>query len=400
MSTQNQQQAVEPSSSPADSAATRHALRNDQLSLRRLGGARAAASSAAVFDGHAHIDRHTAVWLTLAERRREDAAGSPADQARWDRLIKAAARPAPTEMSYERLVVRVGNARDLLRALVDTLPPSVPVVEIAQRIEQRITSGTYPPGAALAPGRIAAELAVPLQSVHLALSDLANKDVIEWQANCRARVPGAHRLNDRPRQIAQLLQVLITGGAFPPATALPGRRELSRMLVTAPQPLVVALSMLGNEGLLERDNRQRLTVRRDAVDRTTSPQLPAPPQGVTSLRQDEVREAARKARRWWSTRTSPAPTVLNQVIDQLRVAAHQMAERARRGTLPPSTTDQELEALVARTAITAATVHQPHFELRLWHTACLATVVLDLQALVDRVDGSRPVSSTARPLST
>ncbi|MCR8573085.1 GntR family transcriptional regulator [Streptomyces sp. Isolate_219] len=397
MSTQNQQQAGGASSPPAGFAATRRALRNDQLSLRRIGGTRSAASSAAVFDDHARIDRHTAVWVPLAECRREDAAGSPADRARWDRLIKAAARPAPADMSYERLVVRVGSARDLLRAVADALSPSVPVVEVALWIEQRITSGAYPPGAALAPGRVAAELAVPLESVQLALTDLSDKGVIEWQANCRARVPGAHRLNDRPRQIAHLLRVLVTGGAFPPGAVLPVRRELSRMLVTVPQPLVVALRLLVNEGLLERDDRQRLTVCRDAVERAT-PQLPAPAGNVKSLRQDEIREAARKARRWWSTRISPAPAALDQVIDQLSAAAGQLVDRARRGPLPPSTTDQELEARVARTAIMAAAVHQPHFELRLWHTACLATDLLDFQAFVDRVDENRPVSSTAMPL--
>ncbi|GGN51535.1 hypothetical protein GCM10012285_41780 [Streptomyces kronopolitis] len=398
MSTQNQQQEAGASSPPADSAATRRALRSDQLALRRVGGARAAASSAAVSDAHARIDRHTAVWLPLAERRREDAAGSPADQARWGRLIKATARPAPADMSYEQLVVRVGTARDLLRAVAETLSPFVPVAEVAQWIEHRITSGAYAPGAALAPGRLAAEFAVPLETVQLALSDLSGRGVIEWQANCRARIPGAHHLHDRPRQIAHLLRALVTGGAFPPGTVLPRQRELSRMLVTVPRPLVVALRLLVNEGLLEHDDRRRLTVRRDAVKWAT-PELPASAGSVKSLHRDEIREAARKAHRWWSTRISPAPDALDQVIDQLGVAAGQLVDRVRCGLLPPSTTDQELESLIARTVITAAAVHQPHFELRMWHAACLATSVLDMQALVDRVGGSGLVSPIATSLS-
>ncbi|MGI5262362.1 GntR family transcriptional regulator [Streptomyces angustmyceticus] len=379
------------------SAATRRALRADQLSLRRLGGEKAAASSAAVFDAHDGVDRHTGPWLLLAERRRQDAAGSPADAARWDRLIAAAARRAPTDLSYESLVVRVGSARDLLRALAETLSPKVPVVEVARSIKQRITSGAYPPGAALAPGRVAVDLGVPLQSVQLALSDLADSGVVEWQANsnCRARVPGAHRCGDRTRQIAQLLRALITGGVYRPGTALPGRQELGRKLVAPPQQLIIAARLLEKEGLLERDDRRRLIVRPDAVERTSSPQLPEPTRNGKSLRHDEIKEAAGKVRRWWVTRGSPAPAALEQVIDQLGVAAHQLVDRARYGALAPSTTDEELESLIARTAITAAAVHQPSFEPRQWVAACLAASLLDLQTLVDQGADSRPVSSRA-----
>ncbi|MBL1101914.1 GntR family transcriptional regulator [Streptomyces coffeae] len=386
MSVQDQEHTAEPGSSPADSAGTRRALRADLLRVGRIGGARSAASSAAVIEGHALIDRHTGVWVPLAERRRQAAAGSPADQARWDRLIEAVTRPTqPTEVSYEKLVVRVGSARDLLRTLADTLPPFAPVAEVAQRIEQRVEVGTYPPGAVLAPGRIAADLGLPLQSVHLALSDLAGKGVIEQQANCRARVPGANPFNDRPRQLAQLLRALAAGGAFPPDTALPGRRELCRILVTGDKPFAAALRLLFQEGLLERDVRQRLTVRRGSVKRTNPPKLPEPAGHVKSLRDDEIREAARTTRAWWNARLSPAPAALDQVIDQLGATAHQLVDRAQPGSVPPSTTQQQLSALVARTAITGAAVHHPHIELRLWHAACLATAVCDLLALLGDV---------------
>ncbi|QKV90418.1 GntR family transcriptional regulator [Streptomyces sp. NA02950] len=401
MSGEVQRQTAESSSTPSDSAGTRRALRADLLRLGRIGGARSASSSAAVIEGHALIDRHTDPWVPLAECRREAAAGSPADQARWSRLIEAVTHPPnPTDASYEKLIVRVGNARDLLRTLADTLPPFVPVADVAQRIEQRIKAGTYPPGAVLAPGRIAADLALPLQSVHLALADLADTSVIEQQANGRARVPGAHPLNDRPRQLAQHLRELAAGGAFSTGTALPDRRELCRILVTGKKPLAIALRLLLEEGLLERGTHRRLTVRRDAVKQTNPAprRLPEPAPNLKGLHTDEIREAVRQARTWWNARLSPTPGALDQVIDQLNAAAHQLADRAQRGPLPPSTTRQELSTLIARTTITATAVHHPHYQLRIWHTACLATAVGDLLALLDVIDRFRPVGSTTTPL--
>ncbi|MGG7574126.1 hypothetical protein [Streptomyces sirii] len=156
------EQAVEPSSPAEDTAATRRALRSDLLRLGRVAGAKSAASAGSVLNGHADLDKYAAVWVPHAERRQEAATGSPADRARWAGLIKAAARPAaPTAVSYEALVLRAGYTRELLRALADTLPPWVPIADVAEQIKKRITDGSYPSGAILAPGRIAADLALP-----------------------------------------------------------------------------------------------------------------------------------------------------------------------------------------------------------------------------------------------
>ncbi|WP_433860174.1 GntR family transcriptional regulator [Streptomyces kronopolitis] len=389
-------QAVEPSSSAEDTAATRRALRNDLLRLGRVAGAKSAASAGSVLNGHADLDKYAAVWVPHAERRQEAATGSPADRARWAELIKATARPEAPAVSYEGLVVRAGYARELLRALAETLPPWVSIADVAEQIKKRITDGSYPPGAVLAPGRIAADLALPLPSIRLALSDLAAASVVEQKANRRVRVPGGDLRDDRPFQLAETVREFIRKGVFPPGVALPGRQELCRILVTTQPPLAVAMRTLFDEGLLEHGEFQRLTARWGAVQRlkrpTELPRLASDP----SLHTDEVREAVRRARSWWKSRLTPTPEALDKVIDQLVAAAHHLVEGTRSGPLPPTSTHQQISSLIARTAVLAAAVHRPDYALRVWHTACLATAVDDLLATVDF---SRPADAAAALLS-
>ncbi|MFG2865487.1 hypothetical protein [Streptomyces sioyaensis] len=161
---QEQGSTAQSGSSSEDDAATRRALRADLLRLGRVASAKSAVSTAAVLEGHNDLDHYAAAWVPLAERRREAAAGSPADQARWSQLIKGVARPPATSAaSYETLVLRAGHARDLLRALVATMPPWVPIADVARLIKKRIEAGSYLSGAILAPGRLAADLALPLE---------------------------------------------------------------------------------------------------------------------------------------------------------------------------------------------------------------------------------------------
>ncbi|MGP8301989.1 GntR family transcriptional regulator [Streptomyces inhibens] len=393
-----QQQELKSMSSPplaaADAGGTRRVLRADLLRLGRSGGARAATSSAAVSNGYDSVEQHVRKWLPLAVRRREAAVGSPADQARWDRLIEAVTRPKrPSEMSYEELVVLASSARELLRALRSTEPPVVPVAEVAQRIKQRIKDGIYAPGATLSPGRIAADLGLPLESVSLAMVDLADSGVIEKHANCRARVPGTHLSDDRPRQLAEWLQELVAAGVYPPGAALPARRELARILVTSQEPLIEALCILVEKGTLECDPNRRLTVRRDAcraIDAAHAPtcrlsRLPEPASEV-DLTSTGIREAVRKAHAWWSARLSPPPASVDHCIDHLCAAAHHLVGRVRRDSTLPAEAEQHLRAVIARTAATAAAVHHPGFELRVWRAACLATAVGDLLGLVEELE--------------
>ncbi|MEU9120578.1 hypothetical protein AB0C96_12075 [Streptomyces sp. NPDC048506] len=389
--------AVESGSSPENDAGTRRALRADLLRLGRVAGAKSAASTAAVLEGHDALDGYTAVWVPLAERRREAATGSPADQARWSRLIEGAARPSARSVaSYESLVLRAGHARDLLRALADTTPPWVPIADVARRIKKQIEAGSYLSGAVLAPGRLAADLALPLPSVHLALSDLAAEGVVEPKGNNRVGVPGPHLEQDRPGQLAELIKKFMQQGVFPPGVALPERRELCRILVTGQGPLSVAVQSLFDEGVLELGAFRRPTVCRDAAKRPKTPaELPGPAPDLT-LRASQIREVVHRTRGWWNARLSPVPSALDEAIAQLGAAAHQLVGRARCGPIPPTTTHQQVSALIARTAVIAAAMHRPHSQLRVWHAACLATAVGDLQALVD---SNRLAGTPATPLS-
>ncbi|MER5968518.1 hypothetical protein ABT112_02005 [Streptomyces sp. NPDC002055] len=392
MTHQDQERARESSSPSDDAAVTRRALRADLRRLGQVGSAKLTASTTTLLKDHAVLDGYAATWVPLAERRRESAAGSESDQARWSRLIEAATRPpAPTTMTYETLVVRIGYTRDLLRALRDTLPPWVPIIEVAQQIKKRIAAGAYPPGVIMAPGRVATDLSLPIPSVRLALVDLAAKGVIEQHPNGRVRVPGAHLEQNRPTQLALIVLEFVQSGVFPPGAALPERSELCRILVTGQKPLSAALHRLFAEGVLEYGDSRRPTVRPDAAKRSTAPvEIPSPAPHL-ALSTDETREAVRRARGWWNARLFPAPEALDRVISQLVTAAHHLVEHARCGPLPPTTTHQQVSALIARTAVMAAAVRGPDYPVRVWHTACLATAVGDLAALVGI---SRPTGAT------
>ncbi|UQA91431.1 GntR family transcriptional regulator [Streptomyces halobius] len=173
-----------------DAAETLRMLRSDTMRLGKIDGAKAAASPAAVSNGYDSVDQCVRKWLPLATRRRKAAERSPADQARWDRLIEAVTRPRrPSDVTYEGLVVLVSSARELLCALRRTQPPFVSVAEVAERIDRRIKVGLYPPGTNLSPSSIAADLELPPDSVTLALIDLADSGAIERRPNGRARVP-------------------------------------------------------------------------------------------------------------------------------------------------------------------------------------------------------------------
>ncbi|MEU8911764.1 hypothetical protein [Streptomyces nigrescens] len=272
----------------------------------------------------------------------------------------------------------------------------MPIADVARLIKKRIKAGSYLSGAILAPGRLAADLALPLSSVHLALSDLAVEGVVEQQDNDRVGVPGPRLEHDRPRQLLGLIKEFIQRGVFPPGVALPERRELGRILVTGQQPLSIAVQSLFDEGVLELGAFRRPTVCRSVAKRPKSPaELPGPAPDLT-LRADQIRESVHRARGWWNARLSPAPDALDEVIARLGAAAHQLVERARCGPVPPTTTHQQVSALIARTAVIAAAMHRPHSQMRVWHAACLATAVGDLHALVD---SSRPVGTPEAPLS-
>ncbi|MGW7639526.1 GntR family transcriptional regulator [Streptomyces decoyicus] len=372
------------------SADTRRALLAETRRLGHIGGAHAAASPAAVALAYDRVDQRLDKWLRLAERRREEAAEWPSDRARWDRLIEAVTRPRrPSDTSYEGLAFLVSGARELFRALLRTAPPFLPVAEVGRRIDRQIAAGVYAPGTTLSKSGIADVLCVPVDSVSLALSDLAHSGTIEAKANGRFRIPHPD-CDGRARQLATWLRELVAAGVYPPGSVLPRCGELARVLVTSQEPLTEALCLLVEDGTLACAPQRPPTVRAVKVAaRSATKTLPglAEPAHDVPPTPAGIRESVRTVHVWWTSRLAPHPSRIDRCVDQLCTAAHHLEARARSAAGALAAEEPGLRSVIARMKVTAAAVRQAVGENRLWLTACLATAVHDVLAIVERLEG-------------
>ncbi|MFJ9795439.1 hypothetical protein [Streptomyces sp. NPDC101145] len=171
-------------------------LKQDLAALRRV-TTRSVWTAAAVENAHHRVYAATGPWLRLARSRR-DHTDSPADRARWDAWISALTPPErPVTRSYADVCILAGRARDMLRALRQTLPPCPSVGSVAAEIERQVQSGGLPPGAQVRRTALARDLGVPGDHIHLALADLAAQGLVEVSASGRTVVtstaPGAGR---------------------------------------------------------------------------------------------------------------------------------------------------------------------------------------------------------------
>ncbi|MFJ8676752.1 GntR family transcriptional regulator [Streptomyces sp. NPDC093589] len=377
-----------------DPTVTRCELVADLRYLGYIGGPRSAGSTDTVAKGYERVAECVDKRLPLAELRRDEAAGSPADQERWDRIIKAATtRPRTSDASYEGLVLAVSDARELLRALVSTHPPFVPIARVGQLIAKQINAGTYPPGALLSAAKLAAELGLKVDSVRLALTDLINDGTVEALPHNRVRVPGPHPGNDRPQQLAWLMRELVAAGVYPQETVLPPLKQLARVLVTTQEDLTEALCLLVEDGTLERTPHRRPVVRGTvtAASSATRPLLrPADVAKDVDLSAAGIREAALRAGAWWSTRLTPSSSQHGCCIDHLCAAGHHLAARARCFLSAAGAAEHpDVEQVIARVEATAAAVSHLEFSgLSLWTTACLAAAVRELLGVVEQLEAT------------
>ncbi|MFF0482729.1 hypothetical protein [Streptomyces sp. NPDC004435] len=174
---------------PADPAVVRTAtkLKEDLAALRRV-TTRRAWPAAAVAEAHHHIYASTQPWLSLARTRR-DTTDSAADRARWDVWIAALTPPEQSVRgTYAQACVLVGQGREMLRALRETLTPCPSVGSVAKEIERLIRAGALKPAARVPRRSLARRLRVPAVYIDLALADLAARKLVEIRASGSAVV--------------------------------------------------------------------------------------------------------------------------------------------------------------------------------------------------------------------
>ncbi|MER6116145.1 GntR family transcriptional regulator [Streptomyces sp. NPDC001743] len=176
---------------PADPAVVRTPaamLAADLAALRPVTGRRTDWPAEAVERAFHRVYASTQPWLSLARTRR-DTTDSAADRARWDVWIAALTPPEQSVRgTYDQACVLVGQGREMLRALRETLAPCPSVGSVAREIERLIRAGALKPGARVPRRSLARRLRVPAGYVDLALKDLAARKLVEIRASGSAVV--------------------------------------------------------------------------------------------------------------------------------------------------------------------------------------------------------------------
>ncbi|MFJ5938604.1 GntR family transcriptional regulator [Streptomyces sp. NPDC093071] len=320
-------------------------------------------------------------WITLAESRLQQAAGSPSDRTRWEECIAGVRRP-DAEGAPVPPLVNLGNAAiRLLHALIEA-EAGPDVKAITDYVRTAVTNGAYLPGTRLAPGRIAAELGLSrshFSRIELAFQDLRGEGLVslfppgKWWVTAQ---------DERPVQIAALLRMFIQAGVYPPKTHLPSLVPLARTLVSSAPDVTAALRTLQNEGAVIRGAWARTTVH-------PAPPFPVQPAADSHVLVDRLRNGAasdadlsalgirktcKRAQDWWRARISPDPTALERTRHCLIAATVHLIEQ--------DPDDREARSRLRRAAALVPASTSPD---HLWRTACLAAVVLEL---LDSTGGS------------
>ncbi|MGW2105024.1 hypothetical protein [Streptomyces sp. NPDC001948] len=125
----------------------------------------------------------------------------------------------------------------------------MPDSQLVAVVRERVTAGLYVPGSRLTLTELCHATGCDADALRPVLDQLAATGIIE-------AVKGRWRVvDDRPaghaaRRAAQLLGTVIDQGAYPPDTGLPGRRELTRILLAPADAVTQALALLADQRIL------------------------------------------------------------------------------------------------------------------------------------------------------
>ncbi|MFE5859708.1 GntR family transcriptional regulator [Streptomyces virginiae] len=307
-------------------------------------------------------------WIPAARARRDAAAGSPSDHARWDRLLaEFALDPGPSTGAQQ---IAAGAVHALLTALADTSPPAT---EIGARITAGTQNGRYQPGVVLTAPVIAAELQVPLASVKLAFADLTASGVLV-RAGRRTAVPATGTEEaERGRYLALRLQAQMSYGLYPPDSTLPKGTEIARQFVTNDPVVRDALGRLEQEGLIQRRPAKPPLVLDTAGHLSPPPRCEPPSPGIPDRRFTSARieRSAAAAYARWQKRLYMPQQDAEREWQHLRAMLRQLLQR-HSGHRGP-------RAAAAARAREVESAPLPGTTLpALAHTASVAAVISDL----------------------
>ncbi|MFI5752338.1 GntR family transcriptional regulator [Streptomyces sp. NPDC051644] len=332
-------------------------------------------------------------WIPAARKRAEEATGSPTDSARWADLLSTLQGPvarvaAAGDAAAVAEIAR--EARQLLMALRATLPPRIPVTQVANALRRQLLAQYYAPYTLLSAQRLAEAGGYPLEDVTMALTDLAVEGTTQ-RVGMKWRIARglSEDLGHSAGMVAEFLRALIATGAFPLGSRLPTRTDLARRLAVSRSTVSAALKELDAAGLIH----SRLQPPVVALPATRLRQCPYPAPGSpavsllpqhtgpvgTRLRQ-ECDEARDRARHHWLRLIDWPPGQLEAVRErQAGVVRHYSLLAGHLTQSRPLEEQQDVQALIAY-ALACVTIAQPEpLSQRLWRLAVLCTAVTDLQ---------------------
>ncbi|MFD9604739.1 winged helix-turn-helix domain-containing protein [Streptomyces sp. NPDC059970] len=381
---------------PAHAAASPLLQGSLSAALRDLTGSRRTAtlrSPAEVCDEAARILAIVEPWIPLAHERSAEAAGSPSDSARWADLLSTLQGPvarAAAAGNAAAVAEIAREARQLLKALRATLPPRIPVAQVALALRRQLLAQSYAPYSLLSAQRLAEAGGYPLGDVTMALTDLTAEGMAQRVGKKWRIARGlSEDLGHSAGRVTGFLRALITMGAYPPGSRLPTRAELARRLAVSRSTVSAALEELDAAGLIH--SRLRPPVVALAATRLRQYPYPAPGSpGVIVLPQhtgpvgarlrQECDEARDRARYHWLRMIDWPPGQLEAVRErQAGVVRHYSLLASHLTQSRPLQEQQDVQALIAY-ALACATIAQPEpLSQQLWRLAVLCTAVTDLQ---------------------
>lgn len=334
-----------------------------------------------------------APWKPVAQQRAREAAGSPADSARWADLLRGIQGPvAEAALAGDTTAAAelARDARSLLRALRMTVPPRVPVAQIADALRHKLLAADHAPYARLSARRLASEGGYPLPDVALALTDLAVEGVTQRTGTAWHIARGLSRSVNRSGMVEQFLHALITARVFRPGSQLPTHLQLARRLTVSTRVVSAALHNLHAAGLVRRESTRLVIACVYPVP--GSPDVTALPEHTGPLGRrlhQECSDARRQARYHWVRVLNWPPGQRHAVWSQQAGAVRHYALLAGQDLHARPSQEQQFVQDQITYAVACATLPvREELPEQLWRLAVLCNAVAELRGLVSRQEHS------------
>ncbi|MER5617749.1 hypothetical protein [Streptomyces sp. NPDC002215] len=212
-----------------------------------------------------------------------------------------------------------------------------PDLQLVAAVRERVTAGYYVPGSRLTLTELCLTTGCDADALRPVLDQLAATGIVQ-AVNGRWRVVDGRPPGHAARRAAQLLGAVIGQGAYPPDTGLPGRRELTRILLAPADVVTQALALLADQHVLyfsgssqprvaNPPSGQRLAVWRERLY-AIAREHPTRPRHSAPFNRQDIRSARNAAINRWRQGTCLPDKDMNQQETRQGEALKRLASNA------------------------------------------------------------------------